>query len=343
MKSRRSNWLLTVVIVGGVGLFSYHRSDLPLLARARRITTLLMLDEYVWKSDREALIGRMDRPPILQLSTLDTKTGVEQHRKGSVDPLASQGLNLGALSHDGKWVLVESHDVGTPTQHVTAVPIDGTNRPLQFNTFEQRTAVSDPAWFPRDNRWVALFNRNGGIEAIVGNTITPKKRKTIPLGRLEGRDRSPLKLSIIGWRNRGNSLLALDDRTSESSTVRLIEFDPTKEGDSGREHMVTLPNGAHLTEVALSADGERLAWTCRYAKSTSWIMVQLSNIIPSVRSTRFALYTSRVGNPEFNEVGSVAVEGPSLMHLYPMSLRWNPRGKEVGLKLEDALWSIPVE
>src|SRR5262249_54182978 len=152
---------------------------------------------------QEVLLAREDRTsPSPKLEVLNTVRGSLEHLKGSIDPLAAQGISNGSLSPDGTWVLTESHDVGAQTQHVSAVPIDGSGRAVQFRTFENRGSASQPFWFPRENRWVTIFNCRPGFEAVIGNVNDPK-HQAVRLRGLEGREHNPLDLSLLGWRNGG--------------------------------------------------------------------------------------------------------------------------------------------
>ncbi len=181
-----------------------------------------------------------------------------------------------------------------------------------------------------------------------------------PLVRSEWSDQK-YPVHFVGFRHRPTELLLWDTRSDFSSTraygtnrccnlisIAVVDFVPIK---SVRE--IGLPEGVSVGDVALSPDGNTLAWLLMRdhepGRFESW-MLQLRQSGDSKYPLLVELATSRIDGTEWRHIVALPYipQGPdgttTVRCAYrPDHLMWRPDGRYVSFVFKCAIWMTKVE
>jgi len=206
--------------------------------------------------------------------------------------------------------------------------------------------------FTRDQqRWVTVRPDPKGPRSIVFTLAGPRATRYVEasepmrtLGPSQGN--RPLGLT------RNGRIVASLARLPTASDIGLFEFGINPGAAPPRKWEIHHPTGARVDELALSRQGDRLAWLCFTGPTAS-----LPILTPSIQSghgnsrSTEELWLSNLDGSAMRRVGAIEIAPDRLPYAdaYPMLAQWCPDGKRVSFiyqptfKVPEALYVVAVE
>lgn len=337
--SHRKKWIaglcagLTLVVVGAVWANRSHE----LLEHATRLTEGQFI-AYAWSSP-EKVVLLMPTPAGENQAFVQRDTRTGQQTLGTFEGSVQNALGWRA-SPDGQRLVYAADSAS-----FYVVGMGETERAQRsfdvsdYNSYDsQNTQKSAAVWLPDSRRWLGW---------------TPQQTKT-PL-RLFSVD-APLNAAVAVTAPKGMTallgvtpdLLAVQVNVSTSNTGKaaLATFGIYPNRAPVKSLSLSLPISAEVKEVELSQQGDRLAWLFLNSRRSP-LVTMLVRLMPSLApkfppTAGLSLWVSRRDGTEMQEVGfeQTALQGKN--NNIPFEVRWNPDGKHLSFRMNQALYSVPA-
>lgn len=234
-----------------------------------------------------------------------------------------------ALSPDGQRLLWRGANLnGRPGW--TAATLDGSRQWVWADANED--ASGPLLWQPDGCHWVELvrtdrFGRSLPTQAKVRSLDDPQMLQCIRItgvqdGLALGMTRDPFLL-----------LYDPGDSYALRSLVRFWTVGLNASVAFTREYAITLPEPARIAELALSREGDSLAWLLCGEKPDTYALW-----ISDVRGRQF-----RKGGTLRSNLSKTPGAVDALQYDWPHALRWTPGGRVVSFLLQGTLYTYDVE
>lgn len=333
-------WLTLLAMSLAAGLL-YVMQDRSLLKQAAYVPGSNGL-ACLWASDQELLVFVKDTKKAARALSLNPMTGVQTPLTALTDTfpgVKQKVLGSWNLSPDGKWVAATANAFDGsgwpgPTQEITSV--DGQHQfswaALEYtNNGTPPKAQARLVWLPDSRRWL----KSESTGEVRMNSLDAPDRGGIPLALPAG------IYALIGV-TPDYRLIASDTLGNVSKPITLYEIGLYPNPTPGRKFTVMMPDGAEIRDIALSPQGDRLAWSL-FSKRVPPMRAFLAKLLPSLvknatPSYGISLWTSRTDGKELRELGfqEVKPNDPALPE--PVDLRWTPDGKRLSFRYKEALY-----
>jgi hypothetical protein len=192
---------------------------------------------------------------------------------------------------------------------------------------------------------VRTYDSDHDKHAVLHDVMRPKESTRLPFASADA----------IQWHGDQHELILSPERMfielnpaefnpeKDHSTTQIVEASLDTNPMPRATHILSLPVGEKLNEVAFSPQGDRLAWFCTVQRTPSlftWLLHRLhfSNIHTPLTTE---LWISRMNGRERRLIGSVDV--PLKSEDAPDNLRWLTDGRKLSFVYRNALWKVAVD
>lgn len=243
------------------------------------------------------------------------------------------GESLTHISPNRRWVLFTGF-----TSH-TVVALTGAPRSYQVKLdFPSVLNQSNPvpvcaAWMPDSSHWLELTQDKQGGSAILLHKLNGSVERRLPFIQ-----KATWHL-LVGVTYRNTALIEMNlapDR--QPPQIKLFEIDlqtGVLREHNGLEGLKEL-RGSDCMSLALSPQGDRLAWVTRTGRSP---LSSLHRVIGGKSPiTRYTLYTAFLDGAQLTAVDSVDSENREEM----AQTHWTPDGKRISFVFNEAIYTVPV-
>ncbi|HZO87812.1 MAG TPA: hypothetical protein VFB38_05690 [Chthonomonadaceae bacterium] len=280
------------------------------------------------------------------------------------------------LSPDGHWLVGWEPEIAHDTNGEAAVEkgtmkaafLDGSRVIKRIPSPEDKWSSGsvNPLWLPDSRHWVVLLAGQQGLYAMVESLNVPGILQKVPIGYPQGITGMS---AFLGSRLLGSTgpdrILATPFYAAPSVSkgpqrrISFYEFSirPGAGIKDVRQYTVTLPKGPAPhnrdvalragEEVALSPQGDRLAWLLHLRQEPDRMTRFLSRWIPWLRRApkgAMVLRTSRLDGNDIQDVGYMQIQPDEFLRWFqPYRLQWLPGGKRLSFLYKDAVWTVPAD
>ncbi|HLK57386.1 MAG TPA: hypothetical protein VKU00_12525 [Chthonomonadaceae bacterium] len=234
-----------------------------------------------------------------------------------------------ALSPDGKWLLWHSHAV--PPMWIAAT-VDGAGERKWPDTGELLS--NQMQWLHDSRRWLTLYQsyqrkRYRFIGAVIHSLEDAVADQPIRLGDVPDG-------MVLGITEVGDLLIARYPYGERAPQVDFSACGMHPGVAVTRDYTVPLPTPLAVHGLALSPQGDRMAW----------LLGDMDNRL--VAGAIVGLWVSDLKGRDMREVDCVpvieqATEGERTHFDLPAELRWLPDGAHLSFLYRNALWVVPIE
>ncbi len=302
--------------------------------------------EYWWISDSKILtLLPSSDPKLFVLGCIDIKTGqktsLDAFNKKFSKMLVGQEMHVSTvgdprveivynppncdLSSDRKWLLWLSRDMTW-----IAATLDGKQ---QKKWHKQGILSSHGIWLRDSTRWVELVS------------YYQKKKYTIEKAVVRGIDSDEEKIFenlkvddglIVGVTSSNHILIRYGVKENALNEAAMVSLDLGSSIATKRQFSAQLLRASHISDVAISDAGDRLAW-----------ILELGNRRRFPKDYSFCI--SGVKGEEMREFGRIrgksepsGISRNGKVYYWPQSIRWTPDGKRVSFVFKEELYVINV-
>ena len=201
-------------------------------------------------------------------------------------------------------------------------------------------------WLPDSRRWVVLWADLLHLYAAVEDRDVPGISIWIPLGSRHEYWSVPLECLRLLGTMQNDHILAVNpfSLVYDTSQVKFTEFGARPGPAQMRDYTLQLPEGMTARKVALSPQGDRLAWIMWVHPSRSPLITFLQQRWPWLGRTAdergvLRLGISRLDGTDLKWIGRMPKLPPG--DEYELGdLRWLPGGKSLSFAWKKTLWTV---
>jgi hypothetical protein len=147
--------------------------------------------------------------------------------------------------------------------------------------------------------------------------------------------------TVLGGLHDGQTLIKIHDQWLGGKQMTVARLDLTRSSAAPRSSVIPLPAGMEADEVALSPNGDRLAWKLKEKRAVDFSTLgQLKWTFGLVPKLRHSLWVSSLDGTNMRELGMLESKGNQIGF---MQIEWSPDGKQIGFVREGKLYTIKAD
>ncbi len=300
-------------------------------------------DNYFWLPNRQVLLvtqssGQvpLGNPNPVQVQRLDPASGLKVENAALETALskahADALVDHWQLSPDAKWLLAKSNEYQGPEAWV-ATTLDGTRQVQRpYHKGEWRDEYVSAVWRPDSRSWIqAEEDYDSKTHVFINSLSSPIVPERVEDFMLNGR-------IVVGFPV-ADRVLALYHRTGDGGGVGFVNFGGSVASAPCSIYYEHIPPNMDIQEVALSPDGQRLAWKMAVKPLPLGLQAAInSSYVRRSSPTTVGLWTSLVNCSDLYEVGTLDARDDHVS-----GLRWTPDGKRLSFIDDDTLYTVPAD
>lgn len=371
MRTRRAGLLSALFLLLACGttlLFVFLPRETLLRDKATRIADTKGWDfgwtGYHWINNRELLFCKLNPPEDPEIDNFhfykhDVSTGKDTYL-AALTRLMQHSFGKHSecgISPDGQRLLwTGPGDWGKSLADQKRVAYHGNHDALWSATLEgeqpflwRKTNFGLVSWMS-DSRHLVEYTLNAKLDQYNYETIydieNPKTNRRFAV----------LQCNTPGTIIANNHLLVTTGKESDSpedpiQTLEVSETEAGQETPMSHKYLLHLPFKAEVRAESFAPSGEFILLALVQEDTLPPLYAWLHRCIPAFKPPsrpKISFWVSRLDSGQMREVGYLPLEpdtvnGGILMDSMPVDIQWTPDGKRLSFKLQDALYTVPID